>query len=236
MTSLDVVVPVYNEERDLPKSIACLHQFLQNNMASYRWRIVIADNASTDGTLELARQLARQYPGVDFIHLPQKGRGRALRQAWLGSDADIVSYMDVDLSTDLATLPPLVKAIAEEGYDVATGSRLMRGSRVTRSFKREAISRIYNLMIKAMFFTRFHDAQCGFKALSRKAVQELVPLVQNQRWFFDSEILILAHQRGYRIKEIPVTWREDPGTTVKIAHTAAEDIRGLLRLRFRPRR
>ena len=153
------------------------------------------------------------------LHIPQKGRGRALRAAWLASPADVLSYMDVDLSTDLAAFPPLIEAIASEGYDIAIGSRLARGADIRRSLRREAISRGYNVMIKGLFFTRFSDAQCGFKAVSRRAVQELVPLIENNEWFFDTELLILAEKAGYRIKEIPVRWLEDPDTRVNVPKT-----------------
>lgn len=232
MASVDIVIPVYNEEHVLARSVDTLRAFLRDKLP-HAWRVVVADNASTDGTLRVAQALAEQHPGeVAVVHLPQKGRGRALRAAWLGSEADVLVYMDVDLSTDLSALPPLVDGIAVEGYDVAIGSRLARGARTTRSLRREVISRLYNLLIKAIHFTRFSDAQCGFKAVSRQAAGELVPLIKNEEWFFDTELLILAEKGGYRIKEVPVRWVEDPDTRVKIASTASEDIRGLLRLRF----
>lgn len=235
--SVDIVIPVYNEERVLERSVETLRSFLAQHLP-YRWRVLVADNASTDGTLALAQELARRYEDVDYLHLPQKGRGRALRQAWLASEAEVVSYMDVDLSTDLVAFPPLVAAILEEGYDVAIGTRLGPGSQTNRSPRRELISRTYNLLIKAFFFSRFSDAQCGFKALSRRAAQELLPLVENQEWFFDTELLLLAEKGGYRIKEVPVRWVEDPDTRVRIARTVSEDLRGLLRMRLRriPRR
>lgn len=232
MASVDIVIPVYNEEHVLARSVSTLRAFLRDNLA-HTWRVVVADNASTDGTLRVAQALAEQYPGeVAIVNLPQKGRGRALRAAWLGSEADVLAYMDVDLSTELSALPPLVDAIAVGGYDVAIGSRLARGAQTTRSLRREVISRVYNLLIKAVHFTRFSDAQCGFKAISRQAARELVPLVKSEEWFFDTELLILAEKGGYRIKDIPVRWVEDPDTRVKIASTVSEDIRGLLRLRF----
>ena len=232
MASVDIVIPVYNEEHVLARSVDTLRAFLRDNLP-HTWRVVVADNASTDGTLAVARGLAEQHPAeVAVVHLPQKGRGRALRAAWLGSEADVLVYMDVDLSTDLSALPPLVDGIAVEGYDVAIGSRLARGARTTRSLRREVISRVYNLLIKAIHFTRFSDAQCGFKAVSRQAARRLVPLIKNEEWFFDTELLILAEKGGYRIKDIPVRWVEDPDTRVKIASTVSEDIRGLLRLRF----
>lgn len=232
MTSVDVVIPVYNEEAVISRSVTALRDFLRENLTC-SWTIVIADNASIDSTLAIAQELAAQYLDVSYLHLPEKGRGRALRKAWLESAADIVSYMDVDLSTDLRAFPRLVAAI-EEGYDIAIGTRLSSASETKRSLKREIISRCYNVLIKAMFFTRFSDAQCGFKALTRRAVQELIPLVENQEWFFDTELLILAEKKGYRIKEIPVEWVEDPDTRVNIRKTVAEDVKGLLRMRFRP--
>lgn len=232
MKTVDVVIPVYNEERALTQSIATLRDFLSKNL-SIEWKIVIADNASTDKTWEIAQSLSKQYPKVAAVHIDLKGRGRALRKTWLESKADIVSYMDVDLSTELAAFPKLLQAI-EEGYDIAMGSRLMRESKVKRSFKRELTSRGYNFIIKIMFFNKWADAQCGFKAITREAAHALIPLIQNQEWFFDTEMLILAGKKGYRIKEIPVAWVEDPDTTVKIMKTIREDLGGLMRLRLRP--
>jgi len=230
MTRVDIVIPVYNEERVIAQSTAALRDFLLN-CVSFEWAIVIADNASTDGTLSVAKALSAEYPEVTCIHIEQKGRGRALRKAWLESTADIVSYMDVDLSTDLDAFPPLIAAITD-GYDIAIGSRLVSEAQVKRSLKREITSRCYNLLIKAVLFTKFHDAQCGFKALNQRAVRELVPLIQNQEWFFDTELLVLAEKRGYRIKEIPVKWVEDADSRVHLVKTVTEDVKGLLRLRF----
>ena len=228
--SVEVVVPVYNEEAALPGSIERLTEFLAEQMPN-PWRVTIADNASTDGTGAVSKELASAYPNVRYHHLPQKGRGRALRAAWLESDADIVSYMDVDLSTDLNHFPQLVAAL-ESDYHVAIGSRLSRDSQVTRAFKREFISRSYNALIKSLFFTPFPDAQCGFKALTRQAAQAIIPSIENNNWFFDTELLIIAAKRGYRIKSVPVKWDDDPTSTVNITSTAMEDVRGLLRLRF----
>ncbi|MDO8670983.1 MAG: glycosyltransferase family 2 protein [Dehalococcoidia bacterium] len=232
MAIVDIVIPVYNEEHVLEESINTLREFLQAGF-KHEWKIVVANNASTDGTLALAQKLANKYPDVGYVHLDQKGRGRALRKAWLESKADVVSYMDVDLSTELAAFPPLVDSLLN-GYDVAIGSRLSAKSRTTRSLKREFISRCYNLLIQAMFFTNFVDAQCGFKGVTRRAADQLVPLIKDQAWFFDSELLLLAVRKGYRIKVIPVLWVEDTDTRVKIFNTAMEDIKGLLRMRFGP--
>jgi glycosyltransferase involved in cell wall biosynthesis len=228
--TVDIVIPVYNEQEDLPRSIDILTKFLRENLEN-PWRVVIADNGSTDDTLSIAQMLSSKYPGVTCIHMPQKGRGRALRHVWMESNASMVGYMDVDLSTDLVHFPQLVKAI-EEGAHIAIGSRLSKDSRVKRSFKREFISRSYSALIRAMFFTPFRDAQCGFKVVSRNAARSLVPLVKNNNWFFDSELLIIAAKRGFHIREIPVHWEDDPDSRVKIVRTAWEDIKGLLRLRF----
>ncbi len=232
-TSLDIVIPVLNEERDLPPNTERLHDFLARNMDGYDWRIVIADNGSTDSTPDVCKRLSEKHPRVGYIRLEQRGRGRALKRAWTESRADIVAYTDVDLSTDIESLPALVRAVENEGYDIAIASRLTRGAQVVgRSFKREFVSRGYSALFRAMFLTGFRDAQCGFKVLSRRAADEVVPLVRDTGWFFDTELLIIAEKNGYRIKEVPVKWTEDPDTRVKIVKTAYGDLKGLLRLRF----
>jgi glycosyltransferase involved in cell wall biosynthesis len=232
MKTLDIIIPVYNEERDLPVSVKKLRGYLLEH-CPYRWRIVIANNASTDRTLEIAKELKMEFPGqVDYFHLDQKGRGRALKAAWLNSDADVVSYMDVDLSTNLRHLMPMVDPLFRGDYQIATGSRLMAGALVTRQWKREIISRGYNFIVKLMFPSKqFSDAQCGFKAMTRKVAQDLLPHIQDNKWFFDSELLLRAEQQGYKIWEVPVEWIEDLDTRVKIVSTAKEDLEGLWRVR-----
>ena len=228
--TVDIVIPVFNEEQALPRSIVILADFLKANLRN-PWQIVIADNASTDKTKSVSEMLCERYSGINYLHIPQKGRGRALKAAWLDSTADIVSYMDVDLATDLTHFPQLLEYL-QEGYHVAIGSRLSKGSKVTRPIKREVVSRGYNLLIKSMFFTTFQDAQCGFKALTRQTAQAILPHIKNNNWFFDTELLIIAAKRGYRIKQLPVKWDDDPTSSVNIARTATEDMKGLLRLRF----
>ena len=228
--SIDIIIPVHNEENVLLDSIRRLNQFLQGNIQN-PWRITIADNASTDATRAIAQLLAQDYPGVGYLFIPEKGRGRALRASWLNSTADFVSYMDVDLSTDLTHVPELIAAL-ESGFHIAIGNRLNRKSEVTRGFKREILSRCYNALIKGLFFTSFSDAQCGFKALNRRTAATIVPHVVNNNWFFDTELLILAAKRGYKIKSLPVTWIDDPESSVNITSTAKEDLKGLFRLRF----
>ena len=230
---VDVVIPVYNEVKVLEQSVKTTLELFEKN-PQYDWRVVIADNGSNDGTSELARSLDERFERVKALVLEVKGRGLALREAWLTSDAEVVSYMDVDLSTDIAHLPELVAMVAEGGCDVAIGSRLAKGSKTDRQLKREITSRGYVALIRLTFpRLKISDAQCGFKALNRKAVEATVPYIENRMWFFDTEMLVLAHQAGLKICELPVRWVEDTDTKVKILSTAMEDIRGLARMRFR---
>jgi glycosyltransferase involved in cell wall biosynthesis len=228
---IDVVIPVLNEAHVLEKSVTVVRDFLSDNLP-HTWRVVIVDNGSTDGTSEVAQRLSEDHEDVRFIHLDEKGRGRALREAWVTSGADVMLYTDVDLSTELAALPKLVIALVEEGYDIAIGSRLARGAETRRCFKREITSRVYNIFIKCVLFTKFTDAQCGFKAVNRRIVEDVIPQVKDDYWFFDTELLVLAEKQGYRIKDIPVLWIEDDDTRVKIIPTAWEDIKGVFRLRW----
>jgi glycosyltransferase involved in cell wall biosynthesis len=230
--TVDIVIPVYNEEAALPKSVATLRDYL-NTYFPYEWRVIIANNASTDDTLNVAQELAAADPHVSVLHLDRKGRGRALKAAWLASEADVVSYMDVDLSTNLQSFLPLIAPLATGHSDVAIGSRLLKGAVVTRQWKREIISRCYNLLIKLFFRNRFSDAQCGFKAVKRSVARQLLPEVENNEWFFDTELLLLAEEAGLRVYEVPVDWIEDLDSRVRIVSTATEDIKGLLRVRAR---
>jgi glycosyltransferase involved in cell wall biosynthesis len=228
---VDVVIPVLNEAHVLEQSVGTVRTFLAQN-AKWAWRVVIVDNGSVDGTDKVARRLAEAHADVRFLQLPLRGRGRALRQAWSQSDADILCYMDVDLSTELAALPRLVDGVLHEGYDLGTGSRLLPRSRTTRSFKREVISRIYNLIVKASLRSSFSDAQCGFKVVARYVVQDVVPRIEDESWFFDTELLVRAERLGYRIMDLPVEWKEDDDSRVKIAKTAWDDLKGIARLRL----
>jgi putative flippase GtrA len=228
-TVLDVVVPVYNEERDLEACVRRLHRHLDTYLP-YPFRITIADNASTDGTLGIARSLARQLPAVAVVHLAEKGRGRALRQVWSASDALVLAYTDVDLSTDLAALLPLIAPLISGHSDLAIGTRLARSSRVVRGPKREVISRAYNLILRSTLQAHFSDAQCGFKAIRADVARRLLPLVEDTGWFFDTELLVLAERVGLRIHEVPVDWVDDPDSRVDIVATAMADLRGVVRL------
>ena len=227
---VDVVVPVHNEERGLARSVRLLHDHLSRSFAD-GFRITIADNASSDATLTIARQLAESLDLVVVVHLDEKGRGRALRAAWSASDAAVLAYMDVDLSTDLSALLPLVAPLLTGHSDIAIGSRLARGARVVRSPRREVISRTYNFILRRTMAARFSDAQCGFKAIRREVATQLLPLVRDTGWFFDTELLLLAQRAGLRIHEVPVDWTDDPDSSVDVVATALADLRGIARVR-----
>lgn len=230
--SVNIVIPVFNEEAEIETSIQTLFEYLKANLEDFEWRITIADNASTDSTYTISKKISKKIDKVSVIHLEKKGRGRAVKKAWSECKDDIVSYMDVDLSTDLKHFPPLVRSLLR-GYDLAIGTRNVGGSRV---FKRGALRTItskgYMLLIKLFFFVHFTDAQCGFKAVSRKIVNEVLPKIQDNEWFFDTEMLLIAEKSGYRIYEEPVTWVDNPGSTVRVMKTAQGDIEGLFRLFF----
>jgi putative flippase GtrA len=226
---VEVVIPVYNEERALGPSVHRLHNYLSRELP-FSWRITIVDNGSIDATAEIARDLTESLDGVQLVRLEEKGRGRALRAAWSAGDARVVCYMDVDLSTDLKGLLPLVAPLLSGHSDVAIGSRLAHGARVTRGPKREFISRSYNRLLRLVLRARFSDAQCGFKAVRGDVVSGLLSDVRDQAWFFDTELLILAQRRGLRIHEVPVDWVDDPDSRVDIVSTAMADLRGVARL------
>lgn len=226
---LDVVVPVFNEQRDLERSVRRLHTHLRETFP-YPFRITVADNASTDRTPLIAAKLAAELPETQWLRLAEKGRGRALHAAWSRSRAPVLAYLDVDLSTDLAALLPLVAPLISGHSDIAIGTRLARGSRVVRGPRREVISRCYNALLRSTLAVGFSDAQCGFKAVRRDVAERLLPLVQDSEWFFDTELLVIAERAGLRIHEVPVDWVDDPDSRVDILSTALADLRGIARI------
>lgn len=227
-TTVEVVVPAYNEERALPGCLRTLHARLRGELP-FSWRITVADNASTDRTLEVAREMAAELPGIDVVHLDRKGKGLALRTVWGTSDADIVAYMDVDLSTGLDGFLPLIAPLASGHSDLAIGSRLAPGARTLRGLRREFVSRSYNTLIRLTHGTRFSDGQCGFKAARTEVVRPLLEVTRDDGFFFDTELLLLADHNGLRVHEVAVDWVEDVDTRVNIAGTAVKDLRGLWR-------
>ncbi len=227
--TVEIAIPVHNEEAALEQSVRRLHEFCREALP-YSFRIVIADNASEDGTAAIGARLADELDAVAYLRLSEKGRGRALRRVWSRSEADVVAYMDVDLSTGLEALLPLVAPLISGHSDLAIGTRLARGSRVVRGPKREVISRTYNRLLHLALRSRFSDAQCGFKAGRAEVVKALLPRVEDQAWFFDTELLVLAERSGLRIHEVPVDWVDDPDSRVDIVRTALDDLRGIVRM------
>lgn len=232
-TKIEITIPVYNEEKELQDHILKLHTFCVKNLIQYDWHITIADNASTDNTPIVGALLAKNNSQIDYLRLEQKGRGRAVKRVWSHSLADICSYMDLDLSTDLVHFPKLVDSL-ENGYDIAIGSRLAKGAKVEgRTWLREVISRTLNfLFIRLWFHTNFTDAQCGFKAVTKHVVEELIPHIKDNEWFFDGELLIVGEKAGYKIYEEPVHWVDNPGSTVRLYSTIVGDIEVMFRLLF----
>nr|BFE81057.1 hypothetical protein GCM10020093_036580 [Planobispora longispora] len=226
---VEVVIPVHNEQRVLAESVRRLHSYLATTFP-YGFRITIADNASTDATWPIAVELSERLPHVRAVHLEAKGRGRALRRVWSGSDADVVSYMDVDLSTDLDAFLPLVAPLLSGHSDLAIGTRLSRNANVVRGPRREFISRTYNLLLRSTMGAGFSDAQCGFKAVRTEIAQALLPAVEDEEWFFDTELLLLAERHGLRIHEVPVDWVDDPDSRVDIVKTIKDDLKGMARV------
>jgi glycosyltransferase involved in cell wall biosynthesis len=229
---VEIVVPVHNEQRVLEASIGRLHRYLATSFP-FAFRITIADNASTDATWLLAKRLAERLPDVGAVHVAEKGRGRALRQVWSASDADVVAYMDVDLSTGLEALLPLVAPLLSGHSDLAIGTRLANGAAVVRGPRRELVSRCYNLLLRTAMRARFTDAQCGFKAGRTEVVRALLADVEDQEWFFDTELLLAAQHHGLRIHEVPVDWVEDTDSRVDLVRTALDDLRGMARVALR---
>jgi glycosyltransferase involved in cell wall biosynthesis len=228
---VDIVIPVFNEEHALTGCIDVLHAYLTERFP-FDWTITIVDNASTDGTRALSEHITGRWTRVRALHTDQRGKGRALRLAWSTSTADIVAYMDVDLSTGLDALLPLVACLADGHSDIAIGSRLAAGARTVRGRKRQIISRCYNILLRILHGVRFTDAQCGFKAARTSVIGPLLRRVRDNSWFFDTELLLLAEHNALRVHEVPVDWVEDTDSRVRILHTASVNFRGMFRLRW----
>lgn len=226
---LDVVVPVHDEERTLRTSVERLHRHLSDGFP-FPWRITVVDNASNDRTWDSVVEAVAELDGVAGLRLDRKGRGLALRAAWERSDAEVLAYTDVDLSTDLDALLPLIAPLVSGHSDISIGSRLSAGSRVARGAKRELISRAYNRLLRTLFATKVRDAQCGFKAIRADVAARLLPVVEDDGWFFDTELLLLAEHNGLRIHEVPVDWVDDPDSRVAVLSTAAGDLAGTARM------
>ena len=231
--SLDIVVPCFSEVDVLRDSTERLHSFAREHLDTYDWRIILASNGAKAETKYMAARLAKEYDHTIHINLSNPGRGGALRWAWLGTESDICAYTDADLSLGLDALPALISSVADDGYGITTGSRYLPESRVSgRGLRRRITSEVYVFLLRVLFRVPFHDAQCGLKVIGRDAANALIPLVRNNNWFFDSELLILAHQRGYQIKEIPVVCIDTGSSTVRVINTIKEFLIGIARLKL----
>ncbi len=228
-SSVDITIPVLNEEQAIVSTLTTLHSYL-DTQCCYDWHITVADNGSTDRTYELASAFAAANPRTRVLRLEERGRGRALKRAWSTSTADVVAYMDVDLSTGLDSLASLIDPIFEGRCDVSIGSRLLPGAEIARSVKRELISRSYNIIVRSFLHYGVIDAQCGFKAIRASFARELIPKIEDNGWFFDTELLAQAHRAGLCINEVPVRWVEDTDSRVRIVKTATDDLKGVWRL------
>jgi len=240
MKKILIVLPTYNEEKILEQSILKVFEFCQKNFNQYDWQLLIADNASSDQTPQISKQLAEKNQKISFFHINNKGRGHALKKAWSQEySADFYVYMDADLSSDLNALPLLIEAL-EKGSHLATGSRLKSGHQTKRSLPREILSRGYSLLLKSFFHPTFEDAQCGFKAITKEIAEKILPKIKNNNWFFDTEMMILTEKADYKIKEIPIEWLEKRQvkrkSTVKIMATVWEDVKGMIELWLRLRK
>jgi len=229
---LNITLPVYNEEKCLESSVIELLDFLQENKFPYLFEIVIADNASLDNTPKIGIELQNKFPEVKYFRLNEKGRGRALKQVWKDSNCDIVSYMDIDLSTDLDHFIELIDNIVISGADLSIGCRLGSTSKViNRSPKREFLSRSYNFLLRTIFWYNIKDTQCGFKAIKRETFMELLPHLKNNNWFLDTEMILWANKYHKKISQVNVKWTDDPDTRVKVIKTVTEDLKGIARVK-----
>lgn len=229
---IEIALPIYNEEKELEANTLKLYDYLVNKYGKQKFKITIADNASIDNCPKIALRLSKKYPEIGYVRLETKGRGRAIKKVWLSSKAVVLGYMDIDLSTNLDSLPPCVQAINQNGFDLAVGSRLKKGAKIyKRPLSREVLSRGLNFLIKILFFTKFSDAQCGFKFIKGSGKKFISKIVDNE-WFFDSELLITAEKNGLKIFEEPVIWVDNPGSTVRVMGTVSGDVEGLIRLFF----
>lgn len=240
--TVDIVIPTYNEEEQIEWSVNKLRDYCLQNLNNYKWKIIVADNASTDSTLDIAKNLAQAFKELDCIFIPKKGKGRAIMKAWGKGNSEICAFLDTDHSTDLKHLPRILDKISEDGFDIAVGSRNLPESVINSGLKRTIISKTYVILLKLLLKISLSDAQCGFKAASRKVIDEVFPLIKEDKWdrskmssafFFDTEFLVIAAKLGKKIYEEAVEWKEDKGSTVRMVPDSMEQLKGLIRLRMK---
>jgi hypothetical protein len=218
-------------EESIERQMICYYQTLSR----YDWRVYLAYNGEApEKTIDLVIKLRERFPRLFYSYSAQAGKGSGVLNTLSESDADIMIYMDIDLASDIKDVVNLIRGI-EEGNDVCQGSRYHEDSIVSRSFKRKFISIGYNRYFMPLMLgaKAYKDAQCGFKAVNRKVVKEVFPLIKNRNWFFDSEMLYFAQRKGMKIKEIPITWTESQFSGVKLIKAIWEFIKCSFELRFR---
>ena len=231
MTQIDLVLPVYNGENYIEKSIRKLHDWIKQN-PDHEYNIVIAINASTDNTLNIAKKLESELPNeIRVMNIPQKGRGVAIRTGWENSNAEICAYMDADLSADLKHITEIIEPIIKNEAQICCGSRKMQDSSVKTTLMRGVLSWLYNLTLRTTLGLKIADSQCGFKSIRTDAAKKIIPLVESNGWFFDSELLVIAQKNGFKIKAVPVKWIDDVQTTVIVPKIVTEFLKGIKRMR-----
>ena len=207
---VEICLPIYNEEKILEKNVNTLINYCLEKNFGFDWKIVIVINGSKDGSLKISQSLKEKFPAlIDYVNFEDPGRGQALKKYWGKSEADIVTYMDIDLAVSLNHLDDLIWQIIEDQTDLTIGSRLLPESKIKRSFIRELSSQTYNFLSRVILGHNFSDMQCGFKAIRKKSLEKIIEHLQEQKWFFDTELILFAKQNGLRIKELPVDWSEN---------------------------
>lgn len=235
MTTFDVTIPVLNEAATLRRQVAALRVFLSDRFPTPgQWKIVIADNGSTDETRQIAADLSEEYPEVRLVIVPRRGVGLALKTSWTQSTADIVGYMDLDLATDLSHFSEAFGVLAEDRADLVYATRLHpRAKVIGRTLKREISSRVFNQLLRTYLGVGFSDGMCGFKFLKREILPELMAHgAENDGWFFSTELLTVAEWRGFHLHELPVTWTDDAASSkVKVLPLAMRYLRDMRQLK-----
>jgi len=228
-----LMLPVYNEERIIEDSVNTLHEYMKNNII-FDWKIVIVNNGSTDKTSKISKNLQKKYKNIDYVEIEKKGRGNALRESWKNYDADIYSYCDCDLATDISQLRELFDSI-DRGANISTGNRYKKDSQTRRTLTRLITSKTYLFLIKILFNTKVSDFQCGFKAIDKKTKDDIVTITKDNDWFFDTELLLLAEREGYNIAQIPVTWTEKriKDSKVRVIPASLNNLINLIKLKRR---